>query len=232
MSIACTHVLRLAKARNNWRSYMKTGITIPSLPYQAFLVPVISAGVIYSRMTIWGNMHALIRPEFTALPAVKKHALITMRHKTKRLASSCCNSCRRVFYGRSCLELHSSKAQDGKPSGPEKPSICQARRKCAHCRKLLVGRKEQGDHCCGWGEWPLCREQVDLNTHRCYIQKAKDPDEIREEKRAVQLAKRKKWRHQQGGDASVGLRTLRSNTEAENQEQSDEYKEPLLVILT
>ena len=59
---------------------MKTGITIPSLPYQAFLVPVISAGVIYSRMTIWGNMHALIRPEFTALPAVKKHALITMRH--------------------------------------------------------------------------------------------------------------------------------------------------------
>ena len=83
---------------------------------------------------------------------------------------------------------------------------------------------------CGWGECPSCREQVDLNTHRCFIQKAKDPDEIREEKRAVQLAKRKKRRRQQGGDASRGLQTLRSNTETENQEQPDEYKEPLLVF--
>ena len=151
-------------------------------------------------------------------------------YKTKRLASHVCNSCRRVFYGPSCLELHSSKAQDGKPSGPQKPSVCQARRKCAHCRKLLVGRKEQHDHCCGWGECPSCREKVDLNTHRCFIQKAKDPDEIRQEKRAVQLAKRKKRRRQQGGDASKGLQTLRSNTETENQEQPDEYKEPLLVF--
>ena len=68
-------------------------------------------------------------------------------YKTKRLASHGCNSCRRVFYGPSCLELHSSKAQDGKPSGPEKPSVCQERRKCAHCCKLQVGRKEEADHC-------------------------------------------------------------------------------------
>ena len=34
-------------------------------------------------------------------------------YKTKRLASHCCNSCRHIFYGPSCLELHSSKAQDG-----------------------------------------------------------------------------------------------------------------------
>ena len=59
---------------------MKTVIMILSLHYQVFSVLVISAGVVYIGMTIWGNMRALMRPEFTALPAVKKHALITMRH--------------------------------------------------------------------------------------------------------------------------------------------------------
>ena len=71
---------------------------------------------------------------------------------------------------------------------------------------------------------------MDLKTHRCYIQKAKDPDEIGEEKLAVQLAKRKQRRRQQGGDASRGLQTLRSNTEMENQKQPDEYKESLFVF--
>ena len=46
----------------------------------------------------------------------------------------------------------------------------------------------------------------------------------------MQLAKRKKRRRQQGGDASRGLQTLRSNTETENQEQPDEYNEPLLMF--
>ena len=97
-----------------------------SLPYQGFLVPVLSEGGVYIPIIIWGSMRALMRPESTALPAVKKHALITEAYKTKRLASHVCNSCRHVFYGPSCLELHSSKAQDGKPSGPQKPSVCQA----------------------------------------------------------------------------------------------------------
>ena len=69
-----------------------------------------------------------------------------------------------------------------------------------------------------------------FNTHRCYIQKAKDPDEIRKEKRTVQLARREKRRRQQGGEASKGLRPLCCNTETEDQEKPDEYKEPLLVF--
>ena len=59
---------------------MKTVITIPSLHYQVFLVPVIFAGGVYTPIMIWGGMCALMRPDFTALPDVKNHALITMRH--------------------------------------------------------------------------------------------------------------------------------------------------------
>ena len=59
---------------------MKTVIMILSLHYQVFSVLVISAGGVYTPIMIWGGMRALMRPEFTVLPAFKKHALITMRH--------------------------------------------------------------------------------------------------------------------------------------------------------
>ena len=58
---------------------MKTVITIPSLLYLGFLVPVNSVGVVYIPIIISGNMRALMQPEFTALPAVKNHVLITTR---------------------------------------------------------------------------------------------------------------------------------------------------------
>lgn len=93
-------------------------------------------------------------------------------HKAKRPVSQGWHSCQRLFYGAQCLELHASKAQDGKPSNPTKAPVCASRRKCGHCRKLLVGLQAQGEHKCRWGKCPSCRQDVDLSEHQCFVQVA------------------------------------------------------------
>ena len=88
-----------------------------------------------------------------------------------------CPSCRRSFYGPACLANHLGLTHDGKPAGSGRSSVCQSRKKCSGCLKLLRGRQERQEHCCGYAPCPACKEQVDIQTHRCFVQVAPPQEE-------------------------------------------------------
>ena len=67
---------------------------------------------------------------------------------------------------------------------------------------------------------PSCREYVDGQTHRCFIQKAPTPQELQEQKK-------KRKRRRPGGPrakrgAAAGLQTLRANEAKEEEEDVDD----------
>ncbi|RMX52421.1 hypothetical protein pdam_00019918 [Pocillopora damicornis] len=88
-----------------------------------------------------------------------------------------CDSCRRTFYVTACFTNHVSKTQSGKTADHQQLSICTSCRKCSNCRKLLVGRKQQQEHRCGYVTCPSCHHYVEALSHRCFIQVAKTPEE-------------------------------------------------------
>ena len=51
------------------------------------------------------------------------------------------------------------------------------RKKCSRCFKLLRGRQEREEHRCGYALCPACKEQVDIQTHRCFVQVAPPQEE-------------------------------------------------------
>ena len=83
----------------------------------------------------------------------------------------------------------------------------------------LVFKQEVGDqasqrHQCDYLDCPSCHEYVDAQTHRCFIQRALSPQELREQKK-------KRKRRGGGGPcakrgAAAGLQTLQAN-EAEDE---------------
>ena len=86
-------------------------------------------------------------------------------------------SCRRSFYGPTCLANHLGLTHDGKPAGSGRSSVCQSRTKCSGCFKLLRGRQERKEHRCGYAPCPACKEQVEIQSHRCFIQVAPPQEE-------------------------------------------------------
>ena len=92
--------------------------------------------------------------------------------------------CRFMFYGTACFTNHVSKTQSGKTADHQQLSVCTSRRKCGNCRKLLVGRKQQQEHRCGYVTCPSCHHYVEALSHQCFIQVAKTPEEERAERRA------------------------------------------------
>ena len=88
-----------------------------------------------------------------------------------------CLSCRRAFYGPTCLANHLGLTPAGKPAGSGRSSVCQSRQKCSGCFKLLRGRKEREEHRCGYDSCPACKEQVEIQSHRCFVQVAPPQDE-------------------------------------------------------
>ena len=77
-------------------------------------------------------------------------------------------------------------------------------------------------HCCGYVDCPSCHRYVNSQTHRYYIQRALNPQEIQEQKKE---RKRKRGR-QQGPPAkrgaAAGLQTLWANEEGEDNEEDEE----------
>ena len=65
-------------------------------------------------------------------------------------ATQTCDSCRQTFYATACFTNHVSKTQSGKTADHQQLIICTSCRKCSNCRKLLVGRKQQQEHRCGY----------------------------------------------------------------------------------
>ena len=100
-----------------------------------------------------------------------------------------CQTCHRDFFGETCLQTHLAVDHAGKPATNPKTTVCFRRRRCSKCRKQDVGLEKVQRHQCGYLECPSCREYVDGETHRCFIQRAPTPQE----------QKKKKKRKRQGG---------------------------------
>ena len=143
-------------------------------------------------------------------------------YKQRLKGSTFCGSCRRFFYGDTCLEQHLSKSYKGTAVSSKNVSVCTQRRKCSNCNKLLVGFKEQKEHLCGYVECISCKAYVEAATHKCFIQVAKSPQEQKEEQQKKNNKKRKRG-------AAAGLATLEANGEGMGVD-NDEDKPPLHVF--
>ena len=94
-----------------------------------------------------------------------------------------------------------------------------------------MGLKNINRHQCGYIDCPSCHEYVDIQTHRCFTERALIPQEIREQKKEC-----KRKRRRQGGPpdkrgAAAGLQTLRANEEeGEEVDEEDEELPPLHVF--
>ena len=106
-------------------------------------------------------------------------------------ATQSCGSCRRFFYGDTCLEQHQTKSYKGTTVSAQNVSVCTQRCKCRECNKSLVGFKEQKTHLCGYVDCISCKEYVEAATHKCFIQVAKSPEEQKEEKKKKNKKKAK-----------------------------------------
>ena len=109
-----------------------------------------------------------------------------------------CNDCHRYFYGLTCFNHRKTMTQDNKLVSPEKPlSVCQYRRKCPECLKLLISDKVQTKHQCGYINCPSCNRYVPTADHQCFIQK----DRMKSKKKKTSLE-----------GAAAGRQTLIGNT--------------------
>ena len=89
-----------------------------------------------------------------------------------------CPHCQRHFYGTACLERHRTRTIDGRPQDQDHRSVCQTRRKCPQCRAYLRGSKAIKDHRCGHAHCHACQQNVDIESHQCFIQvRTLDDDE-------------------------------------------------------
>ena len=139
----------------------------------------------------------------------------------RRPASLPCDRCKRFFYGETCVTQDFNNSYKGKAVDAVNVSVCTHKRKCPTCRKNLVGIKEQRKHQCGFADCPSGREYVNVREHKCYIQKAKSPEEEKAEKR------KKKKKKKRG--AAAGLATLAANGEGMDIDEEEE-KLPLHVF--
>ena len=89
--------------------------------------------------------------------------------------SELCALCHRKFFGDQCYNYHLQRRS------LRIKSICDSYKKCPDCShvyepdpKVVPGRNHRvPDHKCGWGECHICRIDVHLATHKCYIQRLK-----------------------------------------------------------
>ena len=89
-----------------------------------------------------------------------------------------CGDCHRSFFGATCLLNHKTHTIGGQPALGT-TSVCHTRRKCGTCHLYLKTKKEIRQHKCGHAKCHSCKEYVNIDTHRCYVQKAtlEEPDE-------------------------------------------------------
>ena len=147
-------------------------------------------------------------------------------HSRGLKASQGCHDCGRDFFGDTCFEAHRSKTHEGKTAEVYQRSICFNRRRCVGCRKLEVGFKNIARHRCGYLDCPSCQEYVNAQDHRCFIQRALCPQEIKEQKQE---------REQQEGPpakrgAAAGLQTLWANEGGDDDSDDGDEPSPLHVF--
>ena len=90
---------------------------------------------------------------------------------------------------------------------------------------METGFQQIKRHRCGYLDCPSCKEYVNAQTHKCFIQKAPSPQEEKEQKK-----ERKRKRQQQRGPpakrgAAAGLQTLRTNEGGDDESDDDDDDE-------
>ena len=121
-------------------------------------------------------------------------------YQRKQTASVPCRDCGRKFFGPKCYQTHKELNQIRKPAESPELTICATRRKCPDCLKLEIGTEKIQRHRCGFIVCPSCQLYVDVNTHKCFIQKAPTKEEQQEEKKRRREARKRK-REEQGRPA-------------------------------
>ena len=145
-------------------------------------------------------------------------------------ATQRCPDCGRDFFGDTCFEAHQSKSLEGKSIENPRHSVCFNKRRCRGCLKLETGLQQIKRHRCGYLACPSCQEYVNAQTHKCFIQKALSPQEIKEQKK-----ERKRKQQQQRGPpakrgAAAGLQTLRANEGGDDESDDDDNDPPPLHV--
>ena len=72
-----------------------------------------------------------------------------------------CHFCHCHFYGNNCFDYHRQK------------NLCQTQKTCEKCHAEFTVVKGKR-HRCGFATCPSCKEMVDINVHKCYIQPVVD----------------------------------------------------------
>ena len=111
-------------------------------------------------------------------------------------ATQRCHECGRDFFGDLCFQAHQSKTLEGKTAENLQRSICFNKRRCTGCLKMETGFQHIQRHRCGYLTCPSCKEYVNAQSHKCFIQKAPSPQEEKEQK--------KKRKQQRGPPAKRG----------------------------
>ena len=137
-----------------------------------------------------------------------------------------CQQCHLDFFGDTCFQTHLAVDHAGKPATSPQTTVCFRRRRCPDCFKQEVGPQALERHQCGYLDCPSCHEYVIGDTHRCFIQRAPTPQELREQKQ-------KRKRNRQGGPrakrgVAAGLQT--TNAPEEEQDDVDDDIPPLHVV--
>ena len=109
-----------------------------------------------------------------------------------------CPPCGRYFYGDTCYENHLKYSI----SGQLKPEdcICFNIRRCKQCKKLNRCKQDIKSHRCGFASCPTCKDYVELEEHRCYIESA---GKVRDKRRAAALAKKLNKRRKKAAAAAT-----------------------------
>ena len=135
-------------------------------------------------------------------------------YQRKQTASVPCRDCGGKFFGPKCYQTHKQLKQNRKPAESPELTICATRRKCPNCLKLEIGTEKIQRHRCGFIDCPSCQFYVDVNTHKCFIQKTPTKEEQQEEKKRRREARKRK-REEQG-------RPPKRRTEGEEDEGEEE----------
>ena len=80
-----------------------------------------------------------------------------------------CPSCCRYFFSAECYANHLQYTSLG-TKNTAGISVCQSKKRCPHCNRMMHGKSEVRQHRCGHSTCPSCEQYLDLSTHQCFIQ--------------------------------------------------------------
>ena len=80
-----------------------------------------------------------------------------------------CPSCCRYFFSADCFSNHLLYTSLG-TKNTAGISVCQSKKRCPHCNKVMNGKSEIRQQQCGRSTCPSCNQCLALSVHQCFIQ--------------------------------------------------------------